>query len=135
MEDAYLRQVLGDVLVQGIKETALADPADPVEYLAMWLLHYRDLEVKWNQFRQDEKNLAVEKSEYIARLEEEYRRLEEERIEREEEKARLEEEERRMKEEMARKRAEEEEDQHEPKAAADEPDASTVYSESLSETF
>jgi hypothetical protein len=98
--------------------------------------HYLDLEVQWNQFREDQKNLTVEKLEYIARYEEEYRRLEEERIEREVEKARLEEEERRLKEEMAHKRAdEEEEDRHEPKGDADEPDASTVYSEPLSETF
>jgi peptidoglycan hydrolase CwlO-like protein len=137
MEDAYLRQVLGDVLVHGIKETALANPADPVEYLAKWLLHYRDLEEQWNRFREDQKNLTVEKSEYMAKLEEEYQRLEEERLEREAEKARLqEEEERRIEEAVARKRAEEEEEDHrEPKADGDEPDASTVYSESLSETF
>jgi peptidoglycan hydrolase CwlO-like protein len=139
MEDDYLRRVLGDILVRGIKETALADPSDPIDYLAKWLLQYRDLEDQWIQFREDQKQLAAEKVQYMADLEAEFQRLEEERVAREEEKRRLEEEERRLKEEMAtRKRTEEEEEErHEPKppAEGEEIDTSTVYSESLSETF
>lgn len=137
MEDQYLRRVLGDVLVEGLKETALEDPADPIDYLAKWLLHHRDVEDQWNQFREDQKKLAEDKAEYMAHLEEELQRLEEERKAREEEEARLAEEHKRLQEEMeARKRAEEEEeeDQHEPKEG-EEVDASTVYSESLSETY
>jgi hypothetical protein len=141
MEDLYLRRVLGDVLVQGLKDTALADPADPIDYLAKWLLNYRDVEEQWKQFREDQQKLAQEKADYMANLEAEFRRLEEERVARELEKQRLEEEEKRLKEEMeARKHAEEEEEeQHETKPPAEvqgeEVDTSTVYSESLSETF
>jgi predicted YcjX-like family ATPase len=89
MEDAYLRRVVGDVLVQGLKETALADPSDPIDYLAKWLLHHRDVEDQWTEFREAQKRLATEKAEYMERLEAELRRLEEERIAREEEARRL----------------------------------------------
>lgn len=130
MEDAYLRRVLGDVLVEGLKETALEDPADPIDYLAKWLLHHRDVEDQWSQFREDQKKLAQDKAEYMANLEAEYKRLEEERLAREEEERRLAEEKERLAQEMAaRKGEEEEEDQHEAV------DTSTVYSESLGDTY
>jgi hypothetical protein len=140
MEDQYLRRVLGDVLVEGLRETALADPADPIDYLAKWLLHHRDVEDQWNQFREDQKRLAADKAEYWANLEAERRRLEEERLARIEEERRLEEERLKLEAEMAaRKRAEEEEEEKHEDAAPAEPaeeiDTSTVYSESLSETF
>ena len=131
MEDAYLRRVLGDVLVEGLKETALEDPADPIDYLAKWLLHHRDVEDQWSQFREDQKKLAQDKAEYMANLEAEYKRLEEERLAREEEERRLAEERARLAEEMeARKRAEEEEEE-----SHEQVDTSTVYSESLGDTY
>jgi hypothetical protein len=34
----YLREKVGAVLAKGIAATALAQPADPVEHLANWLL-------------------------------------------------------------------------------------------------
>jgi hypothetical protein len=136
MEDSYLRRVIGDVLVEGLKETALADPADPVDYLAKWLLHHRDVEDQWTQFREDQKKLATEKAEYLAKLEAELKRLEEERLAREEEERRLAEERARLEEEIAaRRRAEEEEEEEQNEQKGEEIDTSTVYSESLSETF
>jgi hypothetical protein len=139
MEDAYLRRVLGDVLVQGLKETALADPADPIDYLAKWLLHRRDVEEQWSQFREGQKRLAEEKAEYLGNLEAELRRLEAERIARQEEQKRLAEEQARLEQEAAaRAKAaeEEEEEKHEAKPPeAEDVEAATVYSESLSETF
>jgi hypothetical protein len=140
MEDQYLRRVLGDVLVEGLRETALADPADPIDYLAKWLLHHRDVQDQWNQFREDQKRLASDKAEYWANLEAERRRLEEERLARIEEERRLEEERLKLEAEMAaRRRAEEEEEEkHEENPAAEPTEEvynSQVESESLSETF
>jgi septal ring factor EnvC (AmiA/AmiB activator) len=139
MEDAYLRRTVGDVLVQGLKETALADPSDPIDYLAKWLLHFRDVEDQWSQFREEQKALATDKAEYMAKLEAELKRLEDERRAREEEERRLAEERERIAAELAaqRSREEEEEEQGEkkPGEAGGELDTSTVYSESLSETF
>ena len=129
MEDSYLRRVLGDVLVEGLKETALEDPADPIDYLAKWLLHYRDVEDQWAQFREDQKKLANEKAEYMANLEAEYKRLEEEKKAQEEEEKRL------AQEMAAAKITEEEEEQGEaPQQNNEEIDSSNVYSE-MSETF
>lgn len=141
MEDAYLRQVLGDVLVEGLKETALEDPADPIDFLAHWLLHHRDVEDQWNAFRDEQKKLAQDKAEYMANLEAEMKRLEEERLAREAEEKRLAEEQQRLQEEMERRRKaeEEEEDATESKDETETGDTgeteTTGYSESLSETF
>jgi hypothetical protein len=68
------------VLVQGLRDTALAEPADPIDYFAKWLLHRRDVEGQWTEFR--------EKAEYLANLEAELRRLEAERLARQEEERR-----------------------------------------------
>jgi hypothetical protein len=139
MEDSYLRRTVGDVLVQGLKETALADPSDPIDYLAKWMLHHRDVEDQWTEFREAQKALATEKAEYMARLEAELKRLEEERLAREEEERRLAEERERIAAELAaskREGEEEEEEKSETKPKeGEELDTSTVYSESLSETF
>ncbi|OHT11051.1 Dpy-30 motif family protein [Tritrichomonas foetus] len=138
MEDSYLRRALGDVLVEGLKETALEDPADPIDYLAKWLLHHRDVEDQWNQFREDQKKLSLEKTQYMANLEAEYKRLEAERKVREEEERRLAEERKRLEEEMAAAKLAEEEEEETGEAQQqqnEEIDTSAVYSESLSETF
>ena len=137
MEDSYLRRVLGDVLVEGLKETALEDPADPIDYLAKWLLHYRDVEDQWAQFREDQKKLAQEKAEYMSNLEAEYKRIEEEKKQKEEEEKRLAEERERLEKEMAEaKIKEEEEEQGEAPQQQnnEEIDTSNVYSE-MSDTF
>ena len=39
-ETAYLKDQLGGVLAKGLAAVAIARPQDPVEYLALWLLHY-----------------------------------------------------------------------------------------------
>ena len=136
MEDSYLKRVLGDVLVEGLRDTALEDPPDPIDFLAKWLLHHRDVEDQWSQFREDQKNLNSEKAEYMANLEAEYKRLEEERKAREEEERRLEEERKRLEAEMAAaKNAEEEEEETNEDQPTEQIDTSAVYSESLSETF
>ena len=141
MEDSYLRRVLGDVLVEGLRDTALEDPADPIDFLAKWLLHRRDVEDQWSQFREDQKGVAQEKAEYMANLEAEYKRLEEERIAREEEEKRLAEERKRLEEQMAAAKLAEEEEEDTGDGEAhqqqgnEEIDTSAVYSESLSETF
>ena len=137
MEDSYLRRVLGDVLVEGLKETALEDPADPIDYLAKWLLHHRDVEDQWTQFREVQKKLAVEKTEYMTKLQEELKQIEEERKAKEEQERQLEEERKRLAEQMAASNVEEEEedrDEAQP-PAAEGVDTSNVYSESLSETY
>lgn len=136
MEDSYLRRVLGDVLVEGLKETALEDPADPIDYLAKWLLHHRDVEDQWAQFREDQKKLSLEKAEYMANLEAEYNRIEEEKRAKEEEEQRLAEERKRLEEEMNKANIEEEEDATETGEAPQptEDNQSTLYSE-ISDTF
>jgi len=42
MEAEYLRAKVGDALAQGMAETAMARPGDPVEYLGLWLAKYCD---------------------------------------------------------------------------------------------
>ena len=134
MEDSYLRRVLGDVLVEGLKETALEDPADPIDYLAKWLLHHRDVEDQWAQFREDQKKLSLEKAEYMANLEAEYNRLEEEKKAQEEEEKRLAQERERLAQEMATANIEEEEEVGEAPQQPTEDMQSTLYSE-MSDTF
>lgn len=40
MESAYLKATVGPVLAKGIAETIVAQPANPQEYLALYLLHH-----------------------------------------------------------------------------------------------
>lgn len=137
MEDEYLRRVLGDVLVEGLKATALEDPADPIDYLAKWLLRHRDVEDQWAQFREEQEELRESLVKHYAAIDREIERLEKERIEEEERRLR-EEEEKRLKEEEERKKAEEEEDDGETTADDDDTTAdgtTTGYSESLADTF
>jgi hypothetical protein len=131
MDQTYLQKAVGGVLVHGMKATTIAQPADPVTYLARWLLHFRDLEDQWSQFRTDQEHLRADRAEYIQELAAEMMRREQERQEREAEEAR------RQAEEAARQAAakqspEEEEEKHEP--PPEDPEASTVYSE-ISDTF
>jgi hypothetical protein len=144
MEQAYLRRVLGDVLVQGLRDTAIADPADPIDFLAKWLLHREEVESQWSRFREEQKHMADNKTEYLANLEAELRRLEAERLAREEEEKKLAEEQARLQAEVATRLKEGEEEEEEkseektetkPPAPPEEGESSTVYSESLSETF
>lgn len=134
MDAEYLKRTLGDVLIEGLKETAIEDPADPIDYLARWLLHHRDVEDQWAEFRENNKTLVQDRAQYIASLEDEYKQLEEERKRKEEEEQKLAEERKKLEEEMAKKKDEEEEEEQQPQSTED-PEASTVYSESLGETY
>lgn len=42
MEAEYLRAKVGDALAEGMAETAMVRPADPVEFLGLWLAKYCD---------------------------------------------------------------------------------------------
>ncbi len=44
MDSAYLKKTVGDQLAKGIAHVCEALPSDPVEYLALWLLHEIQLE-------------------------------------------------------------------------------------------
>ena len=47
MESEYVRRSVGQALTLGLAEVATVRPADPVEYLALWLLqHKRNLNEK-----------------------------------------------------------------------------------------
>lgn len=43
METAYLKKCFGNSLTQALAEVASVQPSDPIEYLAHWLYHYRDV--------------------------------------------------------------------------------------------
>ena len=52
MESEYVRRSVGQALALGLAEVVAVRPADPVEYLALWLLqHKRNLgereQVRW----------------------------------------------------------------------------------------
>jgi RNA polymerase-interacting CarD/CdnL/TRCF family regulator len=140
MEQVYLRRVLGDMLVQALRDTAIADPADPIDYVAKWLLHRDEVEKQWSKFREEQKHMADDKAEYLANLAAELSRLEAERTAREEEERNLAEEQAALEAEITARLQAGEEDEEEktetkPPAPTEEIDTSTVYSESLSETF
>lgn len=41
MEAEYVRRNVGQALALGLAEVATVRPADPVEYLALWLLQHK----------------------------------------------------------------------------------------------
>ena len=43
METDYLKRCFGNCLGQALAEVAKVRPSDPIEYLAHWLYHYRNI--------------------------------------------------------------------------------------------
>ncbi|OQV20188.1 hypothetical protein BV898_05745 [Hypsibius exemplaris] len=81
----WMKEHIGDVLVQGIAETLLLRPEDPIEYLGQWLAqHARNLELEKKllnertviQAEVDEKKRVIEekKRHALVKLEREQRR-------------------------------------------------------------
>ncbi|KAL0488486.1 hypothetical protein AKO1_015634 [Acrasis kona] len=63
-ETAYLKKAIGDQLAKGVAHVCEVLPADPVEYLALWLLHEIQLE-EVNKKRISESNqLAKQRGAY-----------------------------------------------------------------------
>ncbi|KAL1780816.1 DPY30 domain-containing protein 2 [Sigmodon hispidus] len=60
METAYLKKCFGNTLTQALAEVARVRPSDPIEYLAHWLYHYRDVTNAEEKKRQEELQLREE---------------------------------------------------------------------------
>ncbi|XP_041519050.1 DPY30 domain-containing protein 2 [Microtus oregoni] len=60
METAYLKKSFGNSLTQALAEVARVRPSDPIEYLAHWLYHYRDVTNTKEKEKQEELQLKQE---------------------------------------------------------------------------
>ena len=46
VESDYLKRWVGAPITEALTEVALKRPADPIEYIALWLLKYKENELK-----------------------------------------------------------------------------------------
>ena len=61
VESDYLKRWVGVPITEALTEVALKRPADPIEYIALWLLKYKE-----NQLKKSEVNFkALSLSEYF----------------------------------------------------------------------
>lgn len=91
VESDYLKRWIGAPITDALTEVALKRPADPIEYIALWLLKYKENEVVKAAEASNAERLAIEKK----KLDEEAKK-----------KAELEEEQKRIAAENAAKKAE-----------------------------
>lgn len=86
IDTSYIQSSVASVLAEGLRETINARPFDPVDYLAKWLLHYRDVQDNISDFNNDQLMLQEKKQEFIEKLQKEKEQMEEAERLREEEK-------------------------------------------------
>ncbi|KAM8776484.1 DPY30 domain-containing protein 2 [Rhynchonycteris naso] len=60
METNYLKRCFGKCLAQALAEVAEVRPSDPIEYLAHWLYHYRQITKAEEEDRQEKAQLKEE---------------------------------------------------------------------------
>lgn len=132
IDTSYIQNNVASVLAEGLKETINARPFDPVDYLAKWLLHYRDVQDNLSDFNSDQLMLQEKKQEYLEVLQKEKERLdEEERLKEEEKRKALE----KKKKAKSQNSNEEEEESQDTEAEENHPQPeenteSTIYSSS-----
>ena len=132
IDTSYIQNNVASVLAEGLKETINSPPFDPVDYLAKWLLHYRDVQDNLSDFNSDQLMLQEKKQEYLEVLQKEKERLdEEERLKEEEKRKALE----KKKKAKSQNSNEEEEESQDTEAEENHPQPeenteSTIYSSS-----
>ena len=57
MEAEYLKRTVGQCLAGGLAEVAAKRPSDPIEYLALWMLKYKQNTL--NRAKEGVRNLAL----------------------------------------------------------------------------
>lgn len=136
IDTSYIQNNVASVLAEGLKETINARPFDPVDYLAKWLLHYRDVQDNLSDFNSDQLMLQEKKQEYLEVLQKEKERLdEEERLKEEEKRKALEKKKKAEKKAKSQNSNEEEEESQDTEVEENHPQTeenteSTIYSSS-----